>query len=576
MYRNAWVAPLCLTLALAIPLSASRQPSSSASESANPLIERYFDLYFHFHPTAATTAGFHQYDTQLEDFSRSNLDREAQALKSFLPDLQNALRKGPPALTADDLRFVESQIRARLLELETIRMWQKDPDLYASSQAYSIFVVMKRDFAPAQERLRSVIARERQIPRMFAAARQNLQSPPRVYTEVALDQLPGTIDFFRNDVPKAFSSVQDKALLVEFQIANQAVIEAYKKYENFVREDLLPVSRGDFRLGAETFQKKLLYDDMVDIPLERLREIAYADLHHNQDWLKQVTAQIDPKHSPREVVASLQSDHPAPGQLLQSFREVLGSLRQFIQEKKIMTIPSTAEPVIEETPPFSRALTTAAMDTPGPYETKAKEGFFEVTLPDPGWKPDRVQQYMNGFSRGTIVSTATHEVYPGHYMQYLWSLNAHSKVRKLLYCDTNSEGWAHYTEQMMLDEGYSSDPRIRAGQLVDALLRDARFIVGLEMHTGNMTLDQAMDFFVKEGYQVPPIAEVEARRGTSDPTYLVYTLGKLQIMKLREDYKKMKGHNFSLQEFHDRFMDQGGLPLKLIRRAMLGDDSPTL
>lgn len=559
-----------------MPLSASRQPSSAPSDSANRLIERYFDLYFHFHPTAATAAGFHQYDTQLEDFSRSNLDSEAQALKRFLPDLQSVLEKGPPALTADDLRFVESQIRARLLELETIRMWQKDPDLYASSQAYSIFVIMKRDFAPARDRLRSVIARERQIPAVFLSASQNLRNPPRVYTEVALEQLPGTIDFFHNDVPKAFISVQDKALLTEFQAANHAVIEAYKSYENFVREDMLPVSRGDFRLGADTFQKKLLYEDMVDIPVDRLREIAYADLHHNQEWLKQVTAQIDPKRSPREVVANLQSDHPAPDQLLQSFRDTLANLRRFIQEKKIMTIPSSAEPVVEETPPFARALTTAAMDTPGPYETKAKEGFFEVTLPAPDWDPSRIRQYMNGFSRGTIVSTATHEVYPGHYMQYLWSLNAPSKVRKLLYCNTNSEGWAHYTEQMMLDEGYSSDPRIRTGQLVDALLRDARFIAGLEMHTGNMTLDQAKDFFVKEGYQVPPIAEVEARRGTSDPTYLVYTLGKLQIMKLREDYKKMKGDNFSLQEFHDRFIDQGGLPLKLIRRSMLGNDSPTL
>src|ERR1700690_4133415 len=184
---------------------------------------------------------------------------------------------------------------------------------------------------------------------------------------------------------------------------------------------------------------------MVDISLDRLREIAYADLRRNQEWLKQVANQIDPKRSAAEVLASLQADHPPANQLLQSFRDVLGSLRQFIQEKKIMTIPSGVEPRVEETPPFARALTTAAMDTPGPYETKAKEGIFEVTLPDPAWKPERVQEYMNGFSRGTIVSTATHEVYPGHYMQYLWSLTAPSKVRKLIYCDTNSEGWAHYT-----------------------------------------------------------------------------------------------------------------------------------
>jgi uncharacterized protein (DUF885 family) len=397
-----------------------------------------------------------------------------------------------------------------------------------------------------------------------------------VYTEVALEQLPGTVDFFLHDVPTAFSEVKDTRLQEEFRASNAAVIASYESYERFLREDLLPVSKGDFRLGPEIFRKKLLYDEMVDIPLDRLREIAYADLRRNQQRLKDVAAEIDSKRSARDVVASLQANHPAPAELLQSFRDVLGSLRQFIEQRKIMTIPSQLEPIVEETPPFARALTTAAMDTPGPYETKAKDGLFEVTLPEATWEPERVQEYMRGFSRGTIVSTAIHEVYPGHYVQYLWSLTAPSKVRKLIYCDSNSEGWAHYTEQMILDEGYSKDPKLRAGQLVDALLRDARFIAGIDMHTGTMTLDQAKDFFVTEGYQVPPIAEVEARRGTSDPTYLVYTLGKLQIMKLREDYHKLRGNKFSLLEFHDRFMDQGAIPLRLIRRTMLGNDSPTL
>ncbi len=570
-----------VALALIAPPGASAgktmaASSSEAVDSANQLVDRYFDTYFRFHPTAGTAAGFHQYDSQLEDYSRAGFDRERSALQSLLPDFQTVRARNLPQAAADDLEFLESQARARLLELETIRMWQKDPDLYGSGAAYSIFLVMKRNFAPPGERLRSVIARERSIPARFEAARRNLQNPPHVYTEVALEQLPGTIDFFRHDVPSAFAAVHDPKLLSEFQASNQAVIAAYEKFENFLRQDLLPVSKGDFRLGADAFRKKLLYDEMVDIPLDRLRQIAYADLHHNQQWLKEVAAQIDPKKTPRDVVASLEKDHPAPEQLLQSFRDTLGSLRQFIEQKKIVTLPSKLEPVVEETPPFARALTTAAMDTPGPYETKAKEGLFEVTLPDPHWKPEQVRQYMDGFSRGTIVSTAIHEVYPGHYAQYLWSLSAPSKVRKLIYCDTNSEGWAHYTEQMMLDEGYSRDPRLRVGQLVDALLRDARFIVGLEMHTGNMTLAQAQEFFVKEGYQVPPIAAVEARRGTSDPTYLVYTLGKLQIMKLREDYRKLQGDKFSLLDFHDRFMDQGAIPLKLIRRAMLGNDSPTL
>jgi uncharacterized protein (DUF885 family) len=561
---------------LAVPSAVGDHPNASVQERANQLVDKYFDSFYRFHPTDGTNAGFHQYDSQLEDFSHANLDRESESLKFLVPEFQGLLSEHPPQAIAHDLMFLESQARSRLLDLETIRMWQKDPDPYASSPAYSIFVIIKRDFAPPEDRLRSVIAREKQIPAAFAAARQNLKNPPRVYTEVALDQLPGTIEFFRNEVPGAFRSVKDPALLADFRAANSAVLEAYQNYEKFLRQDLLPASHGDFRLGADAFRKKLLYDEMVDIPIDRLRKIGYADLRHNQQWLTQVASQIDSRHSPREVVANLQNDHPAPAELLPTFRDVLASLRQFIAQKKIITIPSNIEPVVEETPPFARALTTAAMETPGPYETKAKVGIFEVTLPEPTWTPDHVQEYLRGFSRGTIVSTATHEVYPGHYMQYLWSLTAPSKTRKLLYCDTNSEGWAHYTEQMMLDEGYSKDPKIRAGQLVDALLRDSRFIVGLEMHTGSMTIEQAKDFFIKEGYQVPPIAEVEARRGTSDPTYLVYTLGKLQIMKLREDYQKQRGDKFTLQEFHDRFMEQGALPLKLVRAAMLGDDSPTL
>jgi uncharacterized protein (DUF885 family) len=184
---------------------------------------------------------------------------------------------------------------------------------------------------------------------------------------------------------------------------------------------------------------------------------------------------------------------------------------------------------------------------------------------------------MKGFNNSMIPGTAIHEAYPGHFLQFLWIIRSQSKLRKILYCGTNVEGWAHYTEQMMLDEGYgNNDPKLRMGQLVDALLRNARFIVGIQMHTGEMPFDQAKKFFIGEGRQPPAVAEVEAKRGTSDPTYLVYTLGKLQILKLREDYRKMRGKDFSLMEFHDRLMQQGGVPLKIVRKAMLGDDSPTL
>ena len=573
---------LCLVIQLSL-FSFIAAPPAAVAQSApaqaafDKLVDDYFDFYFQFHPTSGTQAGFHQYDEKLEDFSRNGVDAEIAGLARFQNKFSSMQRSQLPEESAGDLEVLTSSIQARLLELQSIQMWRKDPDVYVSELSYGVFLIMRRDFAPPADRLRSVIAREREIPRVLEAARQNISDPPKIYIQVALQQMPDTIAFFQNDVPEAFQEVRDPKLLAEFKASTDTAVKALSKYQNFMRQDLLPASNGDFRLGAENFHKKLLYDEMVDIPLDRLLEIGYADLRRNQQQLKEVAAKIDPHRSPAAVLADLRRDHPPADQLLQTFRDTLGGLRQFIEQNKIITIPSQVPPIVEETPPFARALTTASMDTPGAYETKATEAMFNVTLPAPGWKPEKVEQWMQGFNRGTIVSTAIHEVYPGHYTQFLWIQAAPSKTRKLLYNNSNAEGWAHYTEQMMLDEGYGShDPQLRLGQLLDALLRNARFIVGIEMHTGKMTLEQGKEFFIKEGFQVPPVAEVEAKRATSDPTYLYYTLGKLQILKLREDYRKLQGSKFTLLEFHDRFMRQGSVPMKIIRKSMLGSDSPTL
>jgi len=254
----------------------------------------------------------------------------------------------------------------------------------------------------------------------------------------------------------------------------------------------------------------------------------------------------------------------------------------------LVTIPSPVLPIVEETPPFMRALTSASMETPGPWEKVAKEAFFNITLPEKDWTPERTKSWLEGFNRGTITSTSIHEAYPGHYVQYLvLQVASVSKTRKILVCGSDEEGWAHYTEQMMLDEGFGRTAglpeekdtaflKLRLGQLQDALLRDARFVVGVEMHTGKMTFDEGVKFFETEGRQTHEVSYRETKRGTSDPTYLVYTLGKLEILKLREDYKQKMGAKFSLQEFHDRFLHQGMPPVKVVRKAMLGDDSPTL
>ncbi len=585
-FRDFMLSFLILAAMISTGMAQAGRTQREAPAGWDRLVDQYFDdYYFPFHPTAGTSAGFHRYDTQLEDYSRAGVAAEIKALKQARGKIEGFSGNGLTAEQQADRELVLHEIDGRLLELEQIRQWERNPDRYAGGITYSVFLIMSRNFAPPEERLRSVIARERLMPKVFEAARANLTNPPKIYTQVALMQLPGIIHFFQQDVPAAFKEVKDRKLLAEFNQSNQAVIESLGAYQKWLKDDLLPRSNGDFRIGAENYRKKLLYDEMVDTPLDELLKLGYADLHRNQQWLKETAARIDPGKTLEQVLAEAQTNYPPPDKLLQTVRDMFGDLRGFIERAHIVTIPSPVLPIVEETPPFMRALTFASMDTPGPYEHTAKEAFFNVTVPEKDWTPEHVREFMAQFNYDTLTSVATHEAYPGHYVQFLWVQNAPSKVRKLVGSHSNAEGWAHYCEQMMLDEGYGksggggSDEKylkLRLGQLQDALLRNVRYIVGIEMHTGKMSFEQAVDFFVKEGYQSRAVAETETKRGTSDPTYLVYTLGKLEILKLRHDYQQKMGAKFNLQEFHDQFLKQGFPPVKIIRKAMMGDDSPVL
>ncbi|MFZ3210877.1 MAG: DUF885 domain-containing protein [Terriglobales bacterium] len=587
LFRDFMLSFLILAAMMSTGMAqAARETKAEPPAGWDRLVDQYFDdYYFPFHPTAGTSAGFHRYDTQLEDYSRAGVEAEIKAMKQARGKIEGFSATGLTAEQQADRELVLHEIDGRLLELEHIRQWERNPDRYTGGITYSVFLIMSRNFAPPEERLRSVIARERLMPKVFEAARANLKNPPRIYTQVALMQLPGIIHFFQQDVPGAFKEVKDRKLLDEFKQSNQAVIDSLSAYEKWLKDDLLPRSNGDFRIGAENYRKKLLYDEMVDTPLDELLKLGYADLRRNQQWLKETAAQIDPSKTLEQVLAEAQTNYPPPDKLLQTVGDMFGDLRGFIERAHIVTIPSPVLPIVEETPPFMRALTFASMDTPGPYERTAKEAYFNVTLPEKDWTPEHVREFMAQFNYDTLTSVATHEAYPGHYVQFLWVQSAPSKVRKLVGSHSNAEGWAHYCEQMMLDEGYGKQGgdrgdekylKLRLGQLQDALLRNVRYIVGIEMHTGKMSLEQAVDFFVKEGHQSRAVAETETKRGTSDPTYLVYTLGKLEILKLRADYQQKMGARFNLQEFHNQFLQQGFPPVKIIRKAMMGDESPVL
>jgi uncharacterized protein (DUF885 family) len=576
-------------LLLIVPLLASAALAAPAAGDAAlaQLADEYFDSwYFPAHPSDATSAGIHLHDDQLEDLSRQAVRRDIRSLRHY----ERRFGAVRPATLSEpargDRELLLNSIRSQLLTLGTIRPWQKDANYYPAAITESAYTIMQRSFAPAAERLHLLIARERAMPAALAQGRANLKNPPKIYTEIALEQLPGIVGFFRDDLPRAFRDVDDAALQAEFAEVNAAVVQALEDYGTWVRQDLLPRSHGDYRLGAETYRRKLLYDEMVDIPLDRLLGIGMADLKRNQAEFARVAKQLDPAKTPAQVLADLAADHPEPAKLLDAFRADFDTLIDFIERRQIITIPSQVRPILQETPPFMRATTFASMDTPGPYETHATEAYFNVTLPDPSWSPGRTAGFMAQFNRSVISSIVVHEAYPGHYVQFLWMHRVDDRVRKLVGAASNAEGWAHYCEQMMLDEGYGQpgvgarDEResleLRLGQLQDALLRNARFIVGIRLHRGDMSFDEAVRFFVDEGYQSREVGEVETKRGTGDPTYLYYTLGKLQILKLRADVEAREGAAFNLRAFHDRFMQQGFPPLAIVRRAMLHDDSPTL
>jgi uncharacterized protein (DUF885 family) len=589
MERAATVRRTTLALVSALALLAGHAAHAAATGDAafRAIADDYIDhFYLPEHPSDATQLGVHDYDDRLEDYSHAGIVRQVAGLEKHLRRLESVDPAGLDLQARDDREMLIAGIRSRLLTLQEIRPLEKNPDAYSSGVTNSAFLIMQREYAPLDERLRHLVARERSMPAALAAARTNLRNPPRIWTEIAIEQMPGAISFFSRDLPLAFEGAKDPALRAQFTASNAAVIKALESYQQWLKASLLPRSKGEFRLGADLFRRKLALDEMVDTPLDELLAIGMADLRRNQAEFARVAARMEPGKPTADVLAELGRDVPKADGLLQAFRDTFDGIRRFIAARDLITVPSEVPPILRETPPFMRATTFASMDTPGPFEAHAQEAYFSVTLPEPAWDAKRVAGFMAQFSYPVISNVTVHEAYPGHYVQGLWIRRNGDRIRQLGYANTYVEGWAHYCEQMMLDEGFGqpgqggTDARaadmLKLGQLQDALLRDARYIVAIRMHTQGMSIEDAVRFFVDEGYQATPVGEAEAKRGTGDPLYLYYTLGKLQILKLRADLQAREGAAFTLKSFHDRLMQVGQPPLRIVRRELLGGDSPTL
>ena len=571
MYRFAPALVLALTTACtAAPPPAPITPPGDAPFTA--LATEILEDYFTRHPSAATDLGIHKYDAVMDDASQQAVAAESAAQNGFLARL-NAI--APATLSLDKQLDREQLVRAMtasILGNDVIRQWTKDPDVYSGGVTRAAYMIMKRKFAPPADRLKSLIAREEKMPAFLDEAKKNLDNPARIFTEIAIEQIDGNIRFFKNDVTAAFADVTDKDLLASFAKANGAVMDALSAYKTYLQKDVLLKSTGSFAIGADTYTKALAANEMIELPLDELLKIAEADRQRNEDAYQAAIRAIDPNRPAAEIVAAIEKDHPPASALLKSSQDALDAIRQFIVDKKIITIPPSDPATVKETPPFRRSTTSASMDTPGPFETAKLQAFYFMTLPDPRMKARDQEEFLRSWYYPAIANVSVHEVYPGHYTQFLYAADFPSDVRKVYGAASNSEGWAHYAEQMMIDEGFhAGDPRYRLAQLQDALLRNVRFIVGIKLHAQGMSIDEATKLFETQGHQPRPVAVLEAKRGAGDPMYGYYTMGKLMILKLREDYKKKAGAEYSLQKFHDAFIKLGPLPLPLIRRAMLGD-----
>ena len=381
----------------------------------------------------------------------------------------------------------------------------------------------------------------------------------------------GALTFIDDDLPRALTEVDDLHLLGELADAQAEASQAVRSYVHDLEHEIGPKARGSFRLGKEKFEQKLKLDEGLSMPVDRLLAIATRELKETQEAFKSLAGRMD-GGNPLDAWARTKAQHPRPGELVDVAREQLEELATFLERQALITIPAGEQITVAPTPEFYR-WSFASMWTPGPFEAKPTRAYYYLTDVDPSWSPERQDEHLRDYNYPTLWSISIHEVYPGHFLQFQHLRRVESKVRKSIMFAPASfvEGWAHYCEEMMMDAGFGrQDHSVKLGQLAEALIRLARFIVCIRLHAEDMSVEQGMRFFRDEAFMEENSARREAERGTFDPTYLVYSVGKLMLMKLRNDYRQQQGRSFSLRTFHDTLLSHGTAPFWLHRQLMLG------
>ena len=563
---------LLVTMFLVLPAchvnrdSRDRGRSERRKESWEAHVNSFMDGYFNANPDFAITAGRHEFDGKLPDWSPAGIKKTIDWLHEQKDRLAEYKDRDLEEAQRFERDYLESVVNADLFWLETAEWPQKNPYYYAGAVDPDVYVA--RPYAPLEQRLRAYTGYAKAIPAALQQIRSNLRTPlPKSYVAIGRTSFGGLVSFYEKDVPAIFASVKDEQLKKDFAEANASAIKAMKELDSWFQSQEATATE-NFALGAEKFTAMLRATEGVEVRLDELEDVGRRDLARNQKALREACASYAPGQSLPDCVNKAESNKPTGGSV-EMARQQLTELKAFINDKKIVTIPGTEEALVAEAPAYRR-WNFAYINIPGPYEKDLPSTYY-IAPPDQAWTQAEKDAYLPG--KANLLFTSVHEVWPGHFLQFLHANRASSKFGQVFVGYAFAEGWAHYTEEMMWDAGLGNgEPEAHIGQLLNAMLRNVRFISAIGMHTGRMTIAESEQMFRDEGFQDTGTARQQAARGTFDPAYLNYTMGKLMIRKLRDDWTKTRGGKDGWQKFHDEFLKYGGPPIPLVRKAMMGED----
>jgi len=531
-------------------------------------VDGFLSGYMPLHPDFAVYQGRHEFDGKLPDWSETGLNAQIEFLKSVIADAKAIDATKLTDAQAFERNYLIAVAEGQLFWLEDADAPHRNPAFYTGSLDPSVYVT--RNYADKETRLRAFIAYAKNIPAALGQIRNNLKTPlDPGYIEYGVNAFSGYADFFLGDAKAAFADVGDSALQAEFDNATGNAALAMQAMADWLENEKANAKPG-FALGAARFSRMLAKTEMVDIPLDQLEAIGRADLKRNQDAMKAACAKFAPGFSIPDCVDKMASDKPADGPVAEARRQ-LPELRAFLVEKDLVSIPGSEQAKVEESPPYNRQ-NSAYIDIPGPFE-KGLPSVYYISPPDPSWPQDVQNAFVPG--KKDLLGTSVHEVWPGHFLNFLHANRSKSLFGRLFVGYAFAEGWAHYTEEMMWDAGLNDgDVETHIGQLSNALLRNCRFLSAIGLHARGMTVEQSRQMFRDQCYIDEGNARQQALRGTYDPAYLNYTLGKLMIRKLRTDWTADKGGREGWKAFHDEFLSYGGPPIPLVRAAMMKEGTP--